>query len=305
MHTSLPLLAFAAVVPRLPCAWMRPFPYSVTTAFEEQSVEACLQHPCEHWELRPTGVCQPRLQACGAFHWLDNMAAAPCHMHVATCELVTMQLTSAHTMASALPALHCGDMMSQTCCFRTAAQLAHLRRLTNKLLECCLLNVHAHAKCIPQHFRYIPHTSSCGAASRMAHSSAQLARLQRLSSKLLEYRLFNFHSHANSIPPEPTCIPQASSCGSAERFSHSSVQLARLQRLSSTQPAPVPFQLPAHSAAHINVSRDTETHLLCCVCRLHSTAIGASGGVAAQQEQTACSCAPSTSSAQCGAHKPS
>ena len=51
-------------------------------------MEACLQHPCVHWELRPTGFCQPRLLAFGAFHWLDNNAARPCHMHVATCEFV-------------------------------------------------------------------------------------------------------------------------------------------------------------------------------------------------------------------------
>ena len=79
-------------------------------------------------------------------------------------------------------------------------------------------------------------------------------------------------------------------------------QAAALQASKSEQPLPAPLQLPAHSVAHTIRARDTETDLLCCSCTLHSAAVGASGGVAAQQEQTACTCACSTFSPHCGAH---
>ena len=129
----------------------------------------------------------------------------------------------------------------------SSAQLARLQRLSSKLLEYRLFNFHSHVKSAPQKMKYIAQTSSCGSAERFSHSSAQLARLQRLSSKLLEYRLFNFHSHAKSVPQELKCIAQTASCGSAERFLHSSAQLARLQRLSSKLLAFCLFNFHSHA----------------------------------------------------------
>ena len=245
--------------------------------------------------------------SCGSAERFLHSSAQLARLQRLSSKLLEYRLFNFHSHAKSVPQKMEYIAQTSSCgsaerFLHSSAQLARLQRLSSKLLEYRLFNFHSHAKSVPQKLKYIAQTSSCRSAERFLHSNAQLARLQRLSSKLLEYRLFNFHSHAKSVPQELKYIAQTASCGSAERFLHSSAQLARLQRLSSKMLEYRLFNFHSHAKSVPQKLKYIAQTSSCGSAErfLHSNAQLAP---TAPLKQTAGACALSTSSPQHGTHK--